>query len=406
MKKLIFPFSLLLLTFCLFSQVERLEVTVTNVVVPVRVFEGNRFVDHLTIEDFELFENFEYQKIEALYLINKTNIKREEALKRFNPALSRHFYLIFQITDYNPRFAEVSDHLFNSVLLPGDTLTIMTPMDTYTLSKKALATKSKERLSKEMLNILRKDTKMGASNYRSLMNDLRRFVRSISASTEGIGGVNLGFESESITSMFSIETLLQRYQETMLKMEQLRLVDESKFINFAQQVKKQKGAKNVFFFYQREFRPEISSDILTKLMSLNQDKPEIIGEVQNLFQFYQRRVNFDVNKITSSYADSSLSFNLLFMHKEPENVSGIHMREQSEDMFSAFSQIAKATGGIVDSSQNPSYAFKNASHVSESYYLLYYSPKNYKKDGKFKSIKVRVKNLGYRVTHRMGYYAN
>ena len=83
----------------------------------------------LTIEDFELFENYEHQKIEALYLIRKTNIEREEALKRFNPALTRHFYLIFQITDYNPRFAEASGHLFNQVLLPGDTLTIMTPMD-------------------------------------------------------------------------------------------------------------------------------------------------------------------------------------------------------------------------------------------------------------------------------------
>ncbi|NQT80113.1 MAG: VWA domain-containing protein [Candidatus Aminicenantes bacterium] len=406
MKKFIFPFALLLLSFCLFSQIEKHEVLVTNVVVPVRVFEGERFVDHLTIEDFELFENYEHQKIEALYLIRKTNIEREEALKKFNPALTRHFYLIFQITDYNPRFAEASGHLFNQVLLPGDTLTIMTPMDTYALSKKALETKSKERLSSELLSILRKDTKMGAANYRSLMNDLRRLVRSISASTQGAGTVNLGFESESITGGFDLETLLQRYQETLLKMEQLRLVDETKFIRFAAQVKKQTGPKNVYFFYQREFRPEITSDILTKLTSLNQDKPEIIGEVQNLFQLYRRSVSFDVNKITTAFADSSLSFNLIFMHKEPENVSGIRMREQSEDMFSAFSQVAKATGGIIDSSQNPSYAFKNAAAISESYYLLYYSPKNYIKDGKFKTITVRTKNLDYKVTHRKGYYSN
>ncbi|MCK4824485.1 VWA domain-containing protein, partial [bacterium] len=70
------------------------------------------------------------------------------------------------------------------------------------------------------------------------------------------------------------------------------------------------------------------------------------------------------------------------------------------------SQIAKATGGIIDSSQNPSYAFKNAAAISESYYLLYYSPKNYIKDGKFKTITVRTKNLDYKVTHRKGYYSN
>jgi VWFA-related protein len=92
------------------------------------------------------------------------------------------------------------------------------------------------------------------------------------------------------------------------------------------------------------------------------------------------------------------------MHKEPERALGISMREQSEDAFNAFSQIAKATGGIVDSSQTPIAAFKNAINAAQSYYILYYSPADSKKDGKFKSIKVEVKNKDYKVTHRVGYF--
>jgi len=68
--------------------------------------------------------------------------------------------------------------------------------------------------------------------------------------------------------------------------------------------------------------------------------------------------------------------------------------------------MARATGGFIDSSANAEALFKQAVEASENYYLLYYIPLNYKEDGKFKEIKVRVKNKKYKVTHRLGYFAN
>lgn len=47
-----------------------------------------------------------------------------------------------------------------------------------------------------------------------------------------------------------------------------------------------------------------------------------------------------------------------------------------------------------------------AALASENYYLLYYTPMNYKSDGKFKKIKVRIKGKKYKVTHRAGYIAD
>jgi hypothetical protein len=246
---------------------------------------------------------------------------------------------------------------------------------------------------------------MGGANYRSLMTDLKRLVTSISASG-GETKVLSGLESDSSTSMFSLENLLVRYQETMEKMENLRVVDEERFLQFAQQLKKYEGQKSVFFFYQREFRPEISQSILNRLMSSHQDEPEILAQVQNLFQLYQRQSTFNTQRIIAAFADASISFNFIFMHKDPEFVSGVTMREQSEDMFNSFSQVAQATGGIVDSSQNPAYAFKHAAEIAESYYLLYYSPIDYKKDGQFKSINIRLIDKNYRLSYRLGYIAN
>jgi VWFA-related protein len=401
MKKSAILTALLLFSISLFSQVQEHEVAVTNIVVPVRVLDGGRFVDNLKIEDFELYEDGKLQKIEALYLIQKASIERKEAAAEFNPSRSRYFYLLFQMTEYNPKISEAINYFFNNILLPEDTLDITTPMDHYTLSKKALSTKSKDVIAEEMDKIIRKDTQMGASNYRSLMTDLKRIVTSISGTN-----VLSGIETDSATSMFGLESLLQRYKETLAKMEELRFIDQEKLIKFAEQLKEQVGQKIVFFFYQREFRPEISSNVLSKLMSLNQDDPSIMAELQGLFQGYYRPANLEIKKIIQAFADSLLSFNLIFMNKEPENVSGIQMKEQSEDIFSTFSEVAKATGGTVDTSQNPASGFKNAANISEFYYLIYYSPLDYKKDGEFKSIKVRVKKADYTVIHRLGYYAN
>ncbi len=405
MKKSICAIAFLFLTFSLFSQVDQREVTVTNVMVPVKVFDGKRLVDNLTIEDFELYEDGMLQKIEALYLVQDTKVQREETLGYFNPPLSRHFDLLFQTIDYNPKFAEAIDYFFNNVFRPEDTLTIMTPMDNYNLSRNAVETVSKEKISKAMQDIVRKDTNVGSSGYRSMMRDLKRIVGSISnvgRSDEAAG--EFSFAEGDTTSL---ELLFPRYREALQKMEQERMVDYKKFVQFAASRKAiKKGQINVFFFYQREYRPELSPGVLNRLTTSFQDKPQIQAEIQDLFQFYRREFAFNTERVMQAFADASITFNLIFMHKEPDRSAGISMREQSEDAFNAFSKIAESTGGLVDSSQNPAASFKNAVDNSQSYYILYYSPAGSKEDRQFKSIDVRLKNKNYKIAHRRGYFTN
>jgi hypothetical protein len=82
------------------------------------------------------------------------------------------------------------------------------------------------------------------------------------------------------------------------------------------------------------------------------------------------------------------------------------MIEHSEDIFGAFNEIGQATGGITTSSASPEFLFRKAGEATENYYLLYYTPKNYWADGKFHQIEVKVKGKNYRVTHRVGYFAD
>ena len=225
MKKFILLIILLTLAVMLFSQVEQHQVTVINVGVTARVLEKNQLVRDLTIDDFELYEDGVLQKIEAMYLVKKTSVEREEAPRKFYPALNRHFYLLFQVIDYNPKLEEAVDYFIHTVILPGDTLDIWTPVKKYNLSSKALQTLPKETIAEEMKKIIRKDTQVGSSYYRELMRDLQRLVRTISSQAGGTGPAITEMEADSADSMFGLEILLPRYRETVAKMEDLRLFE-------------------------------------------------------------------------------------------------------------------------------------------------------------------------------------
>ena len=383
-----------------FSQ-EKHEVTVTNIAVPLTVFEGNQFVSSLSLEDLELTEEGVPQKVLALYLINPTGVEKKGSEQDFNLSLRRNYFLLFQITEYNPKLAEAIDFLFQQAIRPGDNVIIQTPRQNYALSAQALASKPRNELAEEMNNLLKKDVKIGTGQYNSLLNDLKRMAREIS----GLGHMEVE-ESDSITASSGLEFMLQRYKDTVSQMEQQRLIDEKKILGFAGQLRNIEGQKNVFFVYQREFRPEIQQSVVNRMVASYQDRPDILASIQELFMLYSRDVSLNPDRIKKAFSDAGISLYFIFMNKEPQNAAGITMQEQSEDVFNVFSQVAQATGGTVDTSQNPAAGFQHALERSKNYYVLYYSPENYKKDGQFKNITVRVKNPDYKVLHRMGYYAN
>ncbi len=402
MKKLIFISILIILSVHLFAQ-EKHEVLVVYIEVPVRVMDGNLFVDTLTPQDFEIYEDGQLQDLKSFYLVKNTNLQKQEGASWSTPNTARRFFMLFQFLDYNPQLNDAIDYFFKNVLLPDDTLTVITPLKRYTLPREALKTKTKEQISKELQNLVRKDTKIGAGDYNSLLNDLKKIVRSISSQTSS--APMTGMESDS-GSGFGLEFQLPRYKDTLQRLDEIRIVDQRKFLIFASQMKRMVGQKIVFFFYQREFRPEIDLRILNQLMSLYQDQPNIIGQVQDLFTMYNRATRMDVKQISQAFSDASVMFNFIFMNKEPQDIRGIKMHEQSEDVFDTFVQVADSSGGIIDNSQNPSDGFKLATNSCQEYYLLVYNPKNYQKDGKFKNITIIVKNKNYKVSYRKGYYAN
>jgi len=253
---------------------------------------------------------------------------------------------------------------------------------------------------------LRKDAWMGAAEYRSAVSEVKAVVRSINASQAAKyeGELRVGLETTFSTDV-TVEQNLQFYGTVLEKLEALRRIDQRKLLDFADYLKDKEGQKFVFLFYQREFIPKIDPRTFDRLVRLYQNNPVVKFTTTSLFALYRRDISIDVERVKRAYSDSSIGIHFLFFSKTAEYTPGVRMEEHSEDIFSVFNDMAVATGGLTTSSANPEYLFKKASDASNSYYLLYYTPKDYVEDSKFKNIKVKVKTGGYRITHRLGYFA-
>ncbi len=384
LKKIFFFVASAFLCFLLFSQEITHDVKVVNIEVPVRVFKGEEFVDGLTLEDFEIYEDGVLQKVSAVYLIKKKSVERKEEKRKFTPETSRNFVLLFLITEYIPKVGEAIDYFFENSILPGDSLTVMTPMKAYDLNSQALQHLTKEKICEELKGKLRKDTVMGNSEYMNTLEEM-----------EGASVGDLGY-----------------YRMLLQKLEELRHLDREKLLNFADYLKKTQGQKHVFLFYQKEVLPKLEHSMYHILMSIRQNDMNYLLNLQELFDFYTRDLTFDIDKVKQVFSDSSISIHFLYITKAPNMrysmglTSDMYWIEKSGDVFRAFREMARATGGTIHRSENPAYSFREALEASENYYLIYYSPKDYTSDGEFKKIEIKVKGKKYRVTHREGYFAN
>ena len=86
------------------------------------MYSADNFVDDLTIDDFEIYDDGILQKTEAVYLIKKTKIERKEERSQFIPKTFRSFYLFFQIFDYNAKIKGALSYFFENLLQPSDEL--------------------------------------------------------------------------------------------------------------------------------------------------------------------------------------------------------------------------------------------------------------------------------------------
>lgn len=381
--------------------------SVINIEVPVRVYSADNFVDDLTIDDFEIYDDGILQKTEAVYLIKKTKIERKEERSQFIPKTFRSFYLFFQIFDYNAKIKGALSYFFENLLQPSDELTIVTPLKTYVLKKESFEKISKSEMLRQLHEIIRRDILIGTSEYRSTIEEMKGVTKTLIKAITMDSTIDNTVSSAWIYADWnSVNDQLTRYSMFREKLETLGGIDVQNLLNFAKAIKFKDGQKHVFLFYQRELIPRIEPSMANLLYSLNQAEPGTVLDAMRLFESQTNPLLFSPDVLKKAYSESSITIHFLFFTPPRESVPGIYFEERSDDVFAPFMEMAKATGGTTQSSANPEFLFRKASEAVETYYLLYYAPKNYKPDAKYHELKVKVKKPGFTITHRAGYFAN
>jgi VWFA-related protein len=375
------------LVLTLYAQELHYETGVINIEVPVRVFDGDRFVDNLTINDFEVFENGKPQKIVALYLIRKTEVQKEEA-PRFTeaklapkiksvPETLRNFLLIFELLEPMPKVNEAIDYFFRDVFYKGDQVTIVSPKGMYRFRQELFDQMRPAEVAGQIKRNLRKDILAGATDYRHLIQDIKDIEKN----------PDIDGEVKGRLIMNDVRELRDRVT-----------INDQGIRRLAQALKAQEGRKIVFVFYEKE-------DIVIPTSK----------EAYSEYDLEARRpIDYNVKDIEKIFADASITVNFIFLTSsttsefditDQRRDEGLGLADLSNSIFGAFREMSEASGGMTESSSNALAAFKKTVMASENYYLLYYVPSEYKADGKFKEIKVTVKGKHYQVSNRSGYIA-
>ncbi|MGD2246204.1 MAG: hypothetical protein PVI11_06635 [Candidatus Aminicenantes bacterium] len=228
MKKLPIIVSLIIVSVVLIAQEIQHEAVAINIEVSVRVFKGDTFIDNLTIEDFEVYEDGILQKVDAVYLVKKDEIIKKEEKKPYQPATNRNFVLCFFLVDYLPRVNQAISAFLEKVYTPGDSLLVLTPTNTYNLKPEALTRIPRDKITEQLQEKIRRDVLSGNSEYRSLVREMEEFMVA--------GGI-------------------QQYEIAKEQALSLRYASEKRVLAFADYLKQMGGQKTVFLFFQQESLP-------------------------------------------------------------------------------------------------------------------------------------------------------
>jgi hypothetical protein len=277
-----------------------------------------------------------------------------------------------------------------------------------------LKSQTRELVFDKIMGLLRKDILVGNAEYDDVIEEMQALAATMAASIRPVSSdrdmqtpANPFTAGDTIfDANTSMEEQLQMYAHCLSRLEHLRDLDQGKVHGLADHLRGQTGQKEVFLFYQREYIPKIDPTILNALMSIYNERPEIAETVTSVFEFFRREAPLDIGPVKRSFADAGATIHFLYLTRQAPRARGVVMEEHSEDIFAPFREMAVATGGYKDSTANLDAAMKAAVAASENYYLLYYTPADYKADGTFRSLSVRVRGKDYRISHRQGYIAD
>ena len=275
----------------------------------------------------------------------------EESTESTEGSNGNNYIFIFQVTRYDTNIADAVAFIFHRLIKPEDSLTLFTPVKSYSFSQKTRETQPKEKLIQVTQNVLKRDITLGMADHNRILEDMEQLLKDMSdpsGSFFQLGGPDL-------------KNILINYRQLLDTIINLRKLDGPFFLGLANALKKLKGKNYLYILYQKELRAIPSNNIMIALKEIR----EIKFDVMSLFETRIDKEVMDVERVSQAMATAGVTVNFIYINLDRSRGMSTELKELSADIYDAFSKLARSTGGIVDTTSKPAKALEEAARGSQ-----------------------------------------
>lgn len=257
---------------------------------------------------------------------------------RLHADAPRNIIVYFEFLDNANGIEESVSFLFGRMLRPGDQLIVQSPARTYGFSPASLE-RSKAELSATLQGRLRGDISRSGQGYKQVIQDLDAAALEIA---------ELAYPTGVVDTNKDMGELFILYRQGLANLRQLRQVSAASLRRLSGAFQGQKGENHVIVLFEREFQPVPRREALNALA----DMPTYAMKANEMFSATKLDPPFDVPALAAFFRGVPLTLHFIYITSKNTTVAGNRF-ESSGDVYSAFSKLAEATGGVCTATAEP-----------------------------------------------------
>jgi hypothetical protein len=246
----------------------------------------------------------------------------------------RNLVVFFDLHESTDGLEDAVAFIFNKMVGSNDQLIIRSPSGLYGFSRAKLA-QPKAELIALMRDKLRSDITKAAQSYKQVISELELALRNL----EGFV-LPTDVPSDGSPETRDMGELFNFYRQGLANLNQLRKVNDASLRQLADAFRNQQGENHIVVLFEREYRPIPRREALNILA----DMPKFAFLSNEIFLTGNVNEPFDAGALAEYFKQMSLTQHFVYVTAKKTSATG-NLLENSGDIYSAFSKIAKETGG-------------------------------------------------------------
>jgi hypothetical protein len=310
---------------------------------PVRVMSPNGLETGLKKDDFHLYINEERRDIRDLF-------GKRKQIDRSGD--QRHFVLAFNLTETGQQINDGIDAFVDSILMPNDTLTIITPLKIYSITNPNDPAKIKN----DIREIVKKDSLEYKKNKISSRENLLREIRKVNRG----GSITSGSANAGMTTDLGTQIIMQflgDYNREWNNFKSKFLIpDMRQYSQVALMLARQNGEKWLINFQQREIMPaqdqfKKAADAIRNFLSSasSADDQAAASSISSGLQTLEKSMlisdSFPQDILLNLLLGANIGYNTILFRSMRTDVS--NPDGQSPDYEGILRDLSEKTGGVA-----------------------------------------------------------